>query len=809
MIKSKITRTIAFFVSCILIGVFSFRVMGFVTENDYYINDYTQNPTYDVNDEMNKVYYKLWAIGAMWLRNLDEEGNFKGTKELEKQTINALKKLDCMDEDGNLTISKTNYNYDFLVSYGENKFTNTDKKYEEFEDDYYIRRKNDNITFGGNGYCYNAFYCYGNSSFNMYDTNYGMHYYYLDGKGVALFDFDTTGLPSYIDELGATMYYKTDGSTPLPVSSTSDIYYHDNDDYFNNYDNTVYEEEDIYLGITTSPTERFEDGCYYKYEADRGRFRKVVIPTENDFTKVQVQEMALTIVIRPTDDIIQTFDEYYESIQKRDKDAVHTVVNNLPLVAVAFILALYVIILGGYDTKNKKFSMTAFDRIFAELPVLILVGVGGFMAFTLDYGEIYLFFDDYYNKDLMLDFYTTVYPILFGMSVLAIDTLIVRVKCKSFWKTTLLWTIISVIYGWLRKLVIKVNERVIDRDMFRHDKFTRRFIVRTVVFGVIELFFSLILIDFDAYFAFFVISLILVAGYIFLSLSDLKAICNVSRHISAINQGDYTVHAESKFSPAYYMTEKLNNISAGIQSAVDRQLKSERMKIDLVTNVSHDLKTPLTSIISYIDLLSMEELSPTAKDYVNIIVNKSQRLKTMVADLFDLAKATSRTDIDMEKIDAVILTNQVLADLSDKIDSSEKQVKTDMKSESASIMADGKKMYRVLQNMIDNALKYSLDGTRIYLTLKNELGYCIITVKNIASYEMNFAPDEIMERFTRGDESRSTDGNGLGLSIAKSFTEACGGTFKITIDGDLFIAEVKLPIITIETYKETTEITNE
>ncbi|MDE6519793.1 MAG: HAMP domain-containing histidine kinase [Ruminococcus sp.] len=803
MIKSKITRIIAFFISCILIGVFSSRVMGFVTENDYYINDYTQNPTYDVSNEMNEVYYKLWAIGTMWLRNLDEDGKFKGTKELEKQTINALRKLDCMDEYGNPTISKTKYTYDFLVSYGENKFTNTDKKYDDFKFDYYISRKNDNIDYGISGYCY------GNSSFNMYDTNYGMHYYYLNGKGIALFDFDTTGLPSYIDELGATMYYKTDGTTPIPVANTSDVYYRGDDNYFNDYDEGLYEVEDIYSERTTSPTEKFQDGCYYKYEADRGRFRKVVIPTENDFTKVQVQEMALTMIIRPTDDIIQTFKEYNDYMQKREKDAVYTIVNNLPLIAVAFILALYVLILGGYDNKNKKFTMSVFDKIFAEFYVLILVAVGGFMAFTLDYSEIYLFFDDYYNKDLMLGFYKVVYPILFGMTVLAVDTLIIRVKCRSFWKTTLLWTMISIIYGWLKKLAVKVNEKIIDRDMLRHDKFTRRFILRAIIFSAIEFLFIVAFVEFNAYFALFVISTILVAGYIFLSLSDLKAICNVSRHISAINQGDYTVHDESKFSPAYCMTEKLNNISAGIQSAVDRQLKSERMKIDLVTNVSHDLKTPLTSIISYIDLLSMEELSPTAKDYVNIIVNKSQRLKTMVADLFDLAKATSRTDIDMEKIDAVILTNQVLADLSDKIDSSGKQVKTDMKSESASIMADGKKMYRVLQNMIDNALKYSLDGTRIYLTLKNELGYCIITVKNIASYEMNFAPDEIMERFTRGDESRSTDGNGLGLSIAKSFTEACGGMFKITIDGDLFIAEVKIPVITIETYKETTDITNE
>jgi signal transduction histidine kinase len=214
-----------------------------------------------------------------------------------------------------------------------------------------------------------------------------------------------------------------------------------------------------------------------------------------------------------------------------------------------------------------------------------------------------------------------------------------------------------------------------------------------------------------------------------------------------------------------------------------------------VTNVSHDLKTPLTSIISYIDLLSAEELSPTARDYVTIIEDKSQRLKTMVADLFDLAKATSRTDVQSEEIDAVVLTRQVLGDMADKIEASGRALKCDIQAETAPINADGKKMYRVLQNIIDNALKYSMEGTRIYLTLKNENGACDIIIKNIASYEMTFNPDEITERFTRGDEARSTEGNGLGLSIAKSFTEACGGQFRVDIDGDMFIAVVTIPVI--------------
>ncbi len=167
----------------------------------------------------------------------------------------------------------------------------------------------------------------------------------------------------------------------------------------------------------------------------------------------------------------------------------------------------------------------------------------------------------------------------------------------------------------------------------------------------------------------------------------------------------------------------------------------------------------------------------------------------MVADLFDLAKATSRTDVKSEQIDAVILTGQVIGDLADKIENSGKEIRTDIKMESAPIMAEGKKLYRVFQNLIDNALKYSMNGTRIYVILRKDWNKCVIMVKNIASYEMNFTPDEITERFTRGDESRSTEGNGLGLSIAKSFTEACGGTFRIIIDGDVFTAEMSFPLI--------------
>ena len=188
-------------------------------------------------------------------------------------------------------------------------------------------------------------------------------------------------------------------------------------------------------------------------------------------------------------------------------------------------------------------------------------------------------------------------------------------------------------------------------------------------------------------------------------------------------------------------------------------------------------------------------MSPAARDYVTIISQKSDRLKAMVADLFDLAKATSRSDMNSEQIDAVILTQQVLGDMADRIAQSGMEVRTDIKAESAPIMADGKKLYRVMQNLIDNALKYSMAGTRVYVYLENDGKNTHISVKNISAEEMDFTPEEITERFTRGDKSRTTEGNGLGLSIAKSFTEAYGGSFEIVIDGDMFTANVILPLI--------------
>ena len=238
------------------------------------------------------------------------------------------------------------------------------------------------------------------------------------------------------------------------------------------------------------------------------------------------------------------------------------------------------------------------------------------------------------------------------------------------------------------------------------------------------------------------------------------------------------------------------DINKGFDDSMGEQMKAERMKIALVTNVSHDLKTPLTSMISYVDLLSKEEdLSPVAKDYVQILSDKTTRLKNIVADLFDLAKSTSGDiSMEMETLDIKKLIEQTLGDMEDEVEKAGIPIKTNLPSDPVMIYSDGKKLYRVFQNVLDNALKYSLEGSRIYLELEEDGGDVVATVKNTASYEMNFTEEEILQRFSRGDKARSSEGSGLGLSIAESFTRVCGGKFKIVVDGDLFKVKISFPL---------------
>lgn len=240
--------------------------------------------------------------------------------------------------------------------------------------------------------------------------------------------------------------------------------------------------------------------------------------------------------------------------------------------------------------------------------------------------------------------------------------------------------------------------------------------------------------------------------------------------------------------------ERLNDIQAGLNAAVKEQTRSERMKVELISNVSHDLKTPLTSILSYSELLLQEDLDGAAKDYAVIIEQKAQRLKTMVQDVFEVSKATSdQLPIELETLDFAKLLRQTLADMDDTITQSGLQFRLDLPDAPVLIQADGKRLYRVFQNLIQNALRYSLPGSRVYLSLKTAQNHAEATLRNTSSTELP-ADVDFTARFVRADESRTDGGSGLGLSIAKSFTEACGGSFHVETVADLFTVRVRFQL---------------
>lgn len=262
----------------------------------------------------------------------------------------------------------------------------------------------------------------------------------------------------------------------------------------------------------------------------------------------------------------------------------------------------------------------------------------------------------------------------------------------------------------------------------------------------------------------------------------------VDDQILKISNGDYANLEMQAVAPFKREVESLTAIGKGYEKSLEERIRSERTKIELVTNVSHDLKTPLTSIISYIDLLNrMEDLPEEAKDYVAILERKSEKLRGIVSDVFDIAKtASGEIKIEKQVLSLNKLLTQTLVLLDDKIKTSGFDVKVKLTEKDVYVNTDGQRMYRVFQNLMENALKYSLKGSRIFIEQKIHEQEVSVTIKNTANYEMNFTAEDAIERFFCGDKSRNTEGSGLGLSIAQGFTVACGGEFHLEVDGDQF-----------------------
>lgn len=354
-------------------------------------------------------------------------------------------------------------------------------------------------------------------------------------------------------------------------------------------------------------------------------------------------------------------------------------------------------------------------------------------------------------------------------------TTAVRLKTHTLLRNTLIWKLCSALVQWVRNFALNWP-------------ITKRPILLFVLYLLGTLLTSLTLFLIPVYQG---AVLYLLCRWV----AQWRAIREGTAHIVGGNPDFKIATGPRMFRDLREHAEQLNDLGSSIGTAVEERLKSERLKSELITNVSHDLKTPLTSIINYVDLLKKAEIqNPQALEYLEVLDRKSQRLKKLTEDLVEASKAsTGNLTVNRERLGVVQLLQQALAEYEHKFEQKRLEVVPTLHPGELYVEADGRHLWRIIDNLLGNCYKYALEGTRIYLDATRWDGTVTLSIKNVSKQQLNIPADQLMERFVRGEESRSTEGSGLGLSIARSLTELQGGVFRLAIDGDLFKAIVSFP----------------
>ena len=294
------------------------------------------------------------------------------------------------------------------------------------------------------------------------------------------------------------------------------------------------------------------------------------------------------------------------------------------------------------------------------------------------------------------------------------------------------------------------------------------------------------------------------APFLLLKLLELLAILYIALSLrtlqkggEAMADGDFSQNIDTRLLIGDFKRygQRMNDLRSGIEQAVQEQTKAERMKTELITNVSHDIKTPLTSIVNYVDLLQKEDMqSEAAREYIAVLDRQSRRLKKLTEDLVEASKASSGAlPVDLQPTDVSVLFDQIVGEYQERLADCRLTLVARPPEQPLTVCADGKLLSRVMDNLMSNICKYALEDTRVYDVASCDEKTVTISLKNVSRAELNISPDELMERFVRGDASRHTEGSGLGLSIAGSLVQLMGGTFHLSIDGDLFRADITLP----------------
>ena len=558
--------------------------------------------------------------------------------------------------------------------------------------------------------------------------------------------------------------------------------------------------------VTVKDDEDYEYDDYYLPWYKNGSSKYIYDKAINDYkfskTLLKLDDSKLTVAIgikHDLDDITAS-----ESIDRDEqiKISKYLIISLIPVSAVLLFIVIVLMVRCGYNRDTGGFTPTKWldkqvlAEVFLAAAAASLVGAG----FIFD--EFGSRFDTAVPSE-SIPFYAAFAGTLFLLWITGFGSVLVilrKIKTRTLFKTLALIRSIRFCFKGIKLMCKDANSRL-KRSPYDKLSVSRKMLIRNIIFAVLTGIAVLLPVvvgvgggymyndDLIPLFLYYTIYAVYFVWYNLSSLNyynDAARLCDKLDTIGTneVYQGD-DVPYESPFYASY---KSLDTLDDRIKTAAEEMVKSEKTKVELVTNVSHDLKTPLTSIISYTYLLSKEEMSDEAKDYVKILQVKSEKLKAIVNDVFTLAKAASGAEVKNERLELTMLLNQTVASDQDLIDESGLTVRTAVPEVPVYIIGDGDKLSRVLQNLLDNALKYSLKGSRVFIEMTAEGSKAQVSFKNTSAQEMSFTADEITERFARGDKSRTDGGSGLGLSIAKTFTEACGGRFHIELEGDMFKA---------------------
>lgn len=373
-----------------------------------------------------------------------------------------------------------------------------------------------------------------------------------------------------------------------------------------------------------------------------------------------------------------------------------------------------------------------------------------------------------------------------------------RIKLGKWWKNTIIYRFIVIIWKTIKffgrkvKLLFKLTFKFLGNIPL-----VWKTVLTLIGVSLAELFFMICLWnEYEDLVIFWFLSSIILGVAVLYCAIVLRKLQIAGK---ALAEGDlsYQVDTSKMFGDFKSHGNSLNSIAKGMTIAVEERMKSERMKTELITNVSHDIKTPLTSIINYTDLISKEHCdNEKINEYSEVLLRQSERLKRLIDDLVEASKAsTGNLELHLAPCEANILLTQVVGEYAEKLHNKNLELITTQPTNPIMIMADGRRLWRVFDNLINNICKYAQSSTRVYLSLEKQGNNAVITFKNTSHSPLNISANELMERFVRGDSSRNTEGNGLGLSIAKSLTELQKGTLELSIDGDLFKVTLKFHII--------------